>query len=151
MMKRYRLLHSVLFILYLSFLIYVVLFASLFGRVVATRDYNLIPFDTIKRYFIYRSQFGELNFITNIYGNIIAFMPMGYFVYVLEKRHHLLRGFLIPFCASMVIEMSQFWLSVGSLDVDDLILNTVGGFGAYAFLFVVVGSVSWWRNRGRKV
>jgi len=123
--------------LYMSLLIYLVLFSVEFGREASERDYNLVPFSTISRYINYRQNFGELNFITNIYGNILAFIPFGYFLFKLQKNKHVLIGFLLPLLLSLAIEISQYILSVGSFDVDDIILNTFGGFMTYLLLFIM--------------
>jgi glycopeptide antibiotics resistance protein len=118
-------------------LVYLVLFSAELGRIVVKRDYNLVPFQTISRYITYRNRFGEVNYITNIYGNIIAFVPLGIFIYLFQKKHRILSGFIIPFMISCIIEISQFILSVGSFDIDDIILNTLGGSVAYAILYIL--------------
>jgi len=126
-----------LFITYMALLIYLVLFSVEFGRIAVSRDYNLIPFDTIKRYINYRNKFSEVNYLTNIYGNIIAFAPLGYFLFIFQKKYRLLSGLLIPMFLSLAIEVSQYILSVGSFDVDDIILNTLGGFIVYLIMYVL--------------
>lgn len=135
--KKYRLLKFFLFIVYMSILIYLVLFSVEFGRVQVARGYNLMPFATIRRYMEYRQYFTEINYMTNIYGNIIAFAPLGFFIYTFERKPRLIHGFLYPMALSLVIEISQYVLSVGSFDVDDIILNTAGGFIVYFILFAM--------------
>lgn len=135
-MKKHRLLLFILFLLYMSILFYLVLFSEDFGRQASERSYNLVPFSTISRYINYRENFGELNFYTNIYGNILAFAPFGYFLFKFQKNKHVLSGLFIPFLLSLAIEVSQYVLRVGSFDVDDMILNTLGGFIVYLSLFI---------------
>jgi len=135
--KRIAVLRVFAFVLYISLLIYLVLFSAEFGRVAVSRNYNLKPFSTISMYFKHRKNVGELNFIINIYGNILAFIPLGYFIFRFQKRHLLRSGFFIPLIVSGLIEISQYLLSVGSLDVDDLILNTLGGFVMYMLLWIL--------------
>ena len=126
----------VLFCLYISLLIYLVLFSAEFGRVVVNRDSDLVPFDTIQRYYRYRTQIGEYRFILDIYGNILAFAPLGYFVFMFQKKPKFFYGFFSSFLLSIAIEISQYLLSVGSLDVDDVILNTIGGTVIYLLLYI---------------
>jgi glycopeptide antibiotics resistance protein len=142
-MNKKNFIHFLLFITYLSLLIYLVLFSAEFGREVVSRNYNLIPFDTIGRYITYRSKFGELNYVTNIYGNILAFVPLGYFVFVFQKKPVFFMGAILSFLLSVAIEISQYLLSVGSLDVDDVILNTLGGALMYLVLYIIskVGAI----------
>lgn len=136
-MKKHKTLHWLLFILYMSLLVYLVLFSTEFGREASIRSYNLVPFSTISRYINYREVFGEVNYITNIYGNILAFVPFGYFLFRLQKNKHVLSGLFLPFLLSLAIEISQYMLRVGSFDVDDIILNTFGGFIIYLSLFIL--------------
>ncbi len=135
--KKYKAIKFFLLILYLFILFYLVLFSVEFGRVHVARGYNLTPFATINRYIKYRQYFTEINYMTNIYGNIIAFAPLGYFIYTFEKKRNLIHGLIIPFALSLGIELLQYILSVGSFDVDDIILNTSGGFLVYLILFIL--------------
>ena len=135
-MKKVNLLLWLLFILYMWLLFYLVLFSAEFGREASVRNYNLVPFSTISRYVNYRQVFGERNYITNIYGNILAFAPFGYFLFRFQKKKHILSGLVLPFLLSGIIEISQYVLRVGSFDVDDMILNTLGGFIVYLILFI---------------
>jgi len=99
-------------------------------------EINLIPFkvfvDTYKEVFIN----GYINyFIVNFLGNIMLFIPIGFFIALLWKLNDK-RVILIGFCISLFIEFCQLFLNRGT-DVDDLILNTVGtilGLLLYKFL-----------------
>lgn len=133
-MKKRTAIHGLLFVTYSALLIYLVLFSQGFGRVATIRDYNLVPFKTITNYFKYRRSFGDMNYYINIYGNIIAFMPLGYFLFVFEKKHRFYKSIIIPFVLSLMIEIAQIKMKVGSFDVDDIILNTLGGFCVYFLL-----------------
>lgn len=74
----------------------------------------------------------------NILGNIIAFMPMGFFIPIIfNKKRSLLKLVLFSAGISLFIELLQFRFSVGSFDIDDIILNTFGGaLGFYLFYFM---------------
>ena len=100
---------------------------------------NLIPFHTIDNYWkvVLRWEFTPLFFhsVINLGGNLFLFIPIGYF---LPKLWKMLRGFF-PFLltctmAIVLIELLQLVTLLGSLDIDDLILNTAGfltGYGIY--------------------
>lgn len=90
---------------------------------------NYIPFKEIFRYRL----FSRL-FFKNVVGNIILFLPYGYFVSrFLSKKNFFLTSFLV-LLASLTIECTQ--LSIGRVfDVDDIILNLIGGILGY-LLFI---------------
>lgn len=68
----------------------------------------------------------------NFFGNIFAFMPLGFFSSLLFKRLRFIGIiFLLCMLGSIMIEMLQFTYRVGSLDIDDVILNTIGGTIGY--------------------
>ena len=98
---------------------------------------NLIPFkvliDTYKEVFVN----GYVNyFIINFLGNIIMFMPIGFFIPLLWKVSNR-KVIIIGFGSSLFIEICQLFLTRGT-DVDDLILNTIGtilGLLLYRFLY----------------
>lgn len=73
----------------------------------------------------------------NLGGNVIAFLPYGAFLPTIWKK---LRKFwmvvLFSFEFSLIVELIQLVLKVGCFDVDDMILNTLGGaLGYLLFLF----------------
>ncbi len=132
-----------IFILYLVGLTYFMFFAENLGRggqdeEAVSRGYNLVPFLEIKRFIIYRDILGIKAVILNIFGNIIAFIPCGFLLPVISRRCKLMaNSILVGFFISLLIEMTQFVFSVGSFDVDDMILNTLGAaIGAVMYTLV---------------
>ena len=68
----------------------------------------------------------------NIIGNVVAFIPFGIFLPVLSHRRiKLIATTLYSFSLSLAIELTQLITMVGSCDVDDLILNCLGGLTGY--------------------
>lgn len=130
----------VLFAGYLLMLVYFLFFAEEYGRAVNPESvyrYNLTPFAEIRRFWIYRNSLGMAAVYTNIIGNILAFLPFGYILPIIMQRMR--SGFLIilsGFGFSLIVELLQLWTRVGSFDVDDLILNTLGAALGYG-LFVI--------------
>lgn len=120
----------VFFITYLMALVYFMFFAESFGRDPVERDYayNLELFKEIKRFYIYRRQLGVKAFLLNVVGNVVAFVPCGFFLPVVSRRsRRWYNAILICFGLSLCIEVTQLVFKVGSFDVDDLLLNTAGG------------------------
>lgn len=138
----------VLFLVYLAGLCYFLFFAENYGRVTGLEKYryNLVPFREIERFWKYRRELGIHSF-HNLAGNILGFVPAGFFIPVLLKGR---RGFLFTACSilqmSLHVEILQLIFRVGSFDVDDLILNTLGGMLGYLLLKAVAS----WRNHEKK-
>lgn len=130
-----RVVITLLFILYVVLLLFTVL---LMDRSVKDEyQYNLVLFDEIKRYFRYREQVGNWIFLRNILGNVVGFIPLGTCLpYVFPKMRHPLLVALISFECSLVIELTQLVFKIGSFDVDDLLLNTLGGIIGCAVYYI---------------
>lgn len=88
------------------------------------------PFEEIRRALRARSYW--LWFM--LLGNIIMFMPIGFFPALLWRRQRWWKSLLAGFCASASIEFIQFFIG-RSTDIDDVILNTAGTLlGFWIFL-----------------
>ena len=129
----------VLLVLYFLVLVYVCFISEAYGRTeLDSYHYNLIPFREITRFYIYRDVVGAKAFVLNLFGNVIAFMPFGLFIPILLKRRRNVKSILrMTFLLSLGIEIIQLLTRTGSFDVDDLILNTLGGLLGY-LLFVIL-------------
>ena len=131
---------KLLFIIYMCVLVYVVFFAEAMGR--TPQDgyvYNLTPLKEIKRFMRYIWDNDALGSVArlNIFGNIIAFMPFGiYLPYTSESKLGFISTFLYTFSLSLTIELVQLITKVGSCDVDDIILNTLGGVIGYILWYI---------------
>lgn len=141
--RKIRFLSVLLFILYVLLLVYFLFFSEEYGRVTAEERmyrYNLVPFVEIRRFWIYRKQLGMFALITNLFGNVIGFIPYGFILPVIT--HKCRNGLFIVasgFSLSLLVETVQLIAKVGCFDVDDLILNTLG---------VLLGYLSFWICNG---
>lgn len=130
----------VLFLAYLGLLVYFLFFAESFGRSLENRDYayNLELFKEIKRFYTYREQVGMKAFLLNVVGNVAAFMPCGFFLPIVSRRgRKWYNAILLCFALSLSVETAQLVCRVGSFDVDDLFLNTLGGALGYVINRIV--------------
>ena len=82
---------------------------------------NFIPFTEIFRY-----EFGSKLFLQQVIGNIILFIPFGYFATYYIKVKKPLNILIVVLLSSGVIETVQYFIG-RSFDIDDIILNTIGG------------------------
>lgn len=108
------------FIIYLLLLYYIVTFQdNSYGT------NNLIPFKEIFRYDV-----GSRLFLKNVIGNILLFIPFGIFVSNYIKNKTFFPVMLLSFIVSCAIEFTQSVIG-RTADIDDVILNTVGGILGY--------------------
>ncbi len=120
----------------LAFIIYILLLYQLLTstEMNTVGGLNLIPFTEIFRYKI-----GSQLFIYNVIGNILVFIPFGYFVSEYVKASKVSHILLISLITSLTVELVQ--LQIGrSFDVDDIILNVAGsvlGFLLYIGLSAI--------------
>ncbi len=137
----YLSIHKEKFIFYkeflnLIFIIYVLLLYQLLTNVETNTSggYNLIPFTEITRY-----EVGSKLFMYNVIGNIVIFIPFGYFVSGYIKASKVSHILAVSVISSLTVEVVQ--LQIGrSFDIDDIILNVCGaiiGFLLYIGLCAI--------------
>ncbi len=132
--KKRKLYSVILFYLYMVALCYFLFFAEFFGRVDTGREYyyNLQLFKEIYRFYHYRHILGMKAFLLNVVGNVVVFFPFGYFLPMMTKRcKNFLFVTILTATTSLCIESIQLVCKVGSFDVDDILLNTLGGMIGY--------------------
>jgi len=133
---------KIFFVLYLAFLIWFLIITDLYGRgdVPGAYRYNIVLFTEIRRFWEYRHSLGFFAMFTNIFGNVLIFIPFGFFMTMASQRHSFLRPLMLSFGLSLCIEVFQFFSQVGAFDVDDLFLNTIGGVLGY-LIFVIANAI----------
>lgn len=132
--KKERVLAQVLFLVYMIILAYLLFFAESVGRKEGFQEYhyNLIPFETVRLFWNYGDLVGKGAVIMNLYGNVLAFLPFGFFMPAVFKRcRRFLITTLLTAAFSAGVELVQLVTRVGICDVDDMILNTAGGALGY--------------------
>lgn len=119
----------------LAFVIYILL---LFGLVtntdVQSYGHNFIPFREIMRYKI-----GSKYFYWNVIGNIMIFVPFGFFISSYLNSQKMNRPLLITLITSLTIELVQMFID-RSFDVDDILLNCTGGLIGF-LLFIGLSAI----------
>ena len=98
--------------------------------------YNLVLFKEIKRFWNYRNQLGIFSVFSNLAGNILIFIPFGFFMPVACIRRNIFATTIEAFMLSLSIEVIQLLTKVGCFDVDDLLLNTLGGLIGYIIFLI---------------
>lgn len=151
-------------ILYLLFVVYigVVISITLFPIPI---DHNpLIPHDDFAQNFIPFASISETIseafsssehwqlYAIILAGNVLMFTPLGFMVpYISLKKRKFWKTLIVVFLCTLLIELAQLGISlwVGYfyrvIDIDDIILNTVGGMIGYFIFWVafkLIGRVS---------
>lgn len=96
---------------------------------------NLTFFKSIRMYIRY---YDRVNGFDNLFGNVLAFMPLGILIPVsfpgIDRWWMIL---LHSFWLSLCIELFQLVSHFGAFDVDDILLNTLGGLLGF-FIFLII-------------
>lgn len=139
--KKLRVLGKILFVLYILFLFYFLLLSDWYGRGSGTQEYrcNLVLFREIRRFWTHRRELGLIA-ARNLLGNVLIFVPFGFFMPMASRYRSFLMTAFYSFGLSLCVETFQIAAKVGSFDVDDLLLNTVGGILGY-LLFMICNTV----------
>lgn len=98
-----------------------------------------IPFKTIIEYVRHVHSFDDW-FFKNLACNILMFIPFGFLIPLFIKKNKVWQILIYGIIASVMIEVLQVILAVGTGDIDDVILNAFGtliGFGIYKLIYSV--------------
>ena len=110
---------SIVFIYYVILLFNMVIFA----RYDSVYGYNLVPFKSILE--VLKSD--NLYFmVINIFGNLVVFMPLEYFIINLFEIKRFSLNFILSFLIILIIEILQFVFKIGVFDIDDILLSVFG-------------------------
>ena len=108
------------FIIYILLLYYIVTFQD--------NNYgtnNFVPFREIFRYDV-----NSRLFLKNVIGNVLLFVPFGIFVTYYVKNDKVYQTLFLSILVSCSIEFAQSVIGRPA-DIDDVILNTIGGIIGY--------------------
>ena len=103
---------------------------TIFARYNFSYGYNLVPFKSISNLFNNGSIY---NIIINLFGNLVVFMPLEYFVIELLNKRKFVLNLIISFLIILLIEIIQYVFKIGVFDIDDIILCL---FGMMIFYFI---------------
>ena len=136
--RKARTLGKVLFVLYIGFLIYFLFLSDWYGRegVMDEYRYNLELFKEIRRFIVYREQLGAFAVFSNLFGNILIFVPFGFFIAMASSSRSFFKALFNSLGLSLCVEILQLVTRVGSFDVDDILLNTIGGMLGYIVFMI---------------
>lgn len=125
----------------IGLIIYIIFIAGLFSLTILANidtfewkiqsEINLIPckifYDAFKLWNLGNTRY----FVISLLGNIIMFMPFGFFTPLLWNKKNVKDSLMAGFFASLTVEICQLPQAGRTSDVDDLLLNTLGAFLGY--------------------
>ena len=117
--RKFCLYEEIFELLFLAYL--VLLFQLVTSQDLPGGGTNLMPFKEILRY-----EVGSKAFYKQVFGNILLFIPLGYFATSYCKIKGLGTITLVSLLSSLTIEVTQYYIG-RTFDIDDIILNVVGG------------------------
>lgn len=119
-----------LFVVYITLAVSVTLFPIPFQELYPSGyEYNFIPFKSI----VDSLNAGLRPALTSVLGNVILTMPFGFLITLLKDNKKFLNVLIFVVAFSFAIELTQHVIGIGigyryrNVDIDDLILNTIGG------------------------
>ncbi|WP_317947016.1 VanZ family protein, partial [Clostridioides difficile] len=119
----------IIFFVYILMIIRIILFRDVPIYAISKgtfRTVNLIPFYTIYQ-FIVDSNIDFMKATINIIENIGIFIPMGIFLPIVCKNLNKKTIIITIILVSLAFELTQYIFALGSSDIDDVILNSLGG------------------------
>ncbi len=129
-----------IYIIYFIFMAEILLFknvrpSEIFG---SDRDISrqlaIMPFQSIMKYYNSGNIWAS---ILNVIGNIVVFIPFGIYLMLYTKKNTSVKATTTVFFTSLSVEVIQFVLDIGIADVDDIILNVIGGIvGVLGYKFL---------------
>ena len=136
-----------LFIIYCVCLIFILFFygyrvGNQFNIGIFSKEHfeqpNLVPFRTICNYLerFFDNTINTNIVVKNLLGNLLMFVPMGMALPVLFEKNFnkLWKTILFVVILVILVEIIQFFTFTGSVDIDDLILNTIGATIGYGII-----------------
>lgn len=106
---------------------------------------NIVPIKETINTFMH-SEAGLRNSIINIIGNILVFMPLGFFIPLLfHKFNNFKKVSKVGVLSSLSIEVFQLFVGGNVCDIDDVIYNTLGaivGFICYKIVEIIIVKIN---------
>lgn len=91
------------------------------------RNVNLIPFRTIKESILKDDGIRMHLVDISVWGNVLMFIPAGIYIMLFSVNHSKRKAFYKVLVCTILIEILQYLFAIGATDIDDVILNGLGG------------------------
>lgn len=112
---------AILFAVYMATLVWIVIFKLQLSpdTLPALRRINLVPF--------FMGNATAMASRNDLVYNTLAFIPYGIYICMLMQGRPFVQRLLPIFATSLLFEVTQYVFGIGATDINDLLLNTLGG------------------------
>lgn len=137
-----NIIEKIIALVYVLVLLYITMMApNRYTGMFGMDNINLKPFSD-KWFYIENFQTLKRNqrwfIIKEMGGNLLLLVPFAWFYHtVVKNKIGRVKMGLIIVLTALCIENLQYWLHIGTFDIDDIILNITGGFVG-VFLFEIL-------------
>ena len=139
-MRIWKIVGHITLVIYVGIMVYFLFLADMFhrGEIASSYRYNLVPFQEIRRMPVLFKYLGFWPAFINIFGNVIVFIPLGFFLpFLVRKLRKWYATALLCLELTFIVEIIQLITKVGVCDVDDMILNLLGGIIGYVIFCLI--------------
>lgn len=113
------------------------------GQLTRIDAINMVPFHSIRE----NLRYGHSPVSWDMLYNMIMFVPFGIVYCYYQKNFCIYKAIGLSFLTTFLIEASQFVFKTGVVDIDDLMINTMGSLVGI-FLYIVLRKILQWKQVG---
>ena len=113
------------------------------GQLTRIDAINMMPFHSIRENLSY----GHSPVSWDMLYNMVMFVPFGIVYSYYQKTFCIYKAIGLSFLTAFLIEALQFVLKTGVVDIDDLMINTMGSLVGI-FLYIVLRKILQWKQIG---
>ena len=113
------------------------------GQLTRIDAINMVPFHSIRENLSY----GHSPVSWDMLYNMVMFVPFGIVYCYYQKNFCIYKAIGLSFLTTFLIEASQFVFKTGVVDIDDLMINTMGSLVGI-FLYTVFRKILQWKQVG---
>ena len=113
------------------------------GQLTRIDAINMVPFHSIRENLMY----GHSPVSWDMLYNMVMFVPFGIVYCYYQKNFCIYKAIGLSFLTTLLIEAAQFVFKTGVVDIDDLMINTMGSLVGI-FLYIVLRKILQWKQVG---
>ena len=113
------------------------------GQLTRIDAINMVPFHSIRE----NLRYGHNPVSWDMLYNMVMFVPFGIVYCYHQKNFCIYKAIGLSFLTTFLIEASQFVFKTGVVDIDDLMINTMGSLVGI-FLYIVLRKILQWKQVG---
>lgn len=113
------------------------------GQLTRIDAINMVPFHSIRE----NLRYGHSPVSWDMLYNMVMFVPFGIVYCYYQKTFCIYKAIGLSFLTTLLIEAAQFVFKTGVVDIDDLMINTMGSLVGI-FLYIVLRKILQWKQVG---